>query len=373
MKHRTRKKIKKLVNNPGVFFRDYFNKQYPIINNEQSVSEIDEGVLIDGDIQMSLLESTIQMQVSDVDVVFTWVNDKDTLWREKYQQALNSIESPIGLYANDQARFANHEELYYSVNSVLKFLPWVRKIFIVTDEQKPEWYQPERYPKVHFINHSQIIDAQYLPTFNSHVIEANLHKIPDLSENFLYFNDDVFVARPLPREHFFANNDIASIFVANKSLSSMRDRGIGTPTLFAATNSGKLLKQQYNAEIDMPLVHTYIPLKKSGFELAWRLFSEQIEDFLPNQFRSNNDLNLATFLVPWLMYLNGQSVFVREICYYFNIRTNNALVQYKKLLSKKDDGNQPHSFCANDFNSQKNIPDYQKHLEAMLKSYYDLP
>lgn len=112
--------------------------------------------------------------------------------------------------------------------------------------------------------------------------------------------------------------------------------------------------------------------KKSAFELAWKLFPEHIEAFLINKFRNNNDLNLATFLVPWLMYIHGNSVFMREICYYFNIRTNNALVQYKKLLSKKYNGQQPHSFCANDFHGQKNIPDYQQHLESMLQKYYDL-
>lgn len=373
MTYITRKKVKKLIKSPGIFFRDYFNKRYPVINNEQNISEVDEHILIDGDIQMSLLESTIQAQLTPVDVVFTWVNDRDEKWREKYQEALSQINSPIGLYANDQARFANHDELYYSVHSVLKFLPWVRKVFIVTDEQVPTWYQDnEQYQKLEFISHHQIIDKKYLPTFNSHVIEANLFKIPDLSENFIYFNDDVFVARSLNREHFFASNDIASIFVAEKSLSSMRERGIGTPTLFAASNSGRLLQEKYGISIDMPLVHTYIPLKKSMFELAWQLFPEHIEDFLPNKFRSNNDLNLATFLVPWLMYINGKSVFTREICYYFNIRTNNALVQYTKLLNKKYHGQQPHSFCANDFNSQKNIPDYQQHLENMLQEYYDL-
>lgn len=372
MTRRIHKKIKKFVKNPGVFFRDYFNKRYPIINNEQGITEFDEGILIDNDIQMSLLESTIQMPLNPVDVVFTWVNDKDERWQKKYKRALEEVNSPIGLYADDQARFSNHDELYYSVHSVLKFLPWVRKIFIVTDGQIPNWYQGEKYCNIEFIDHHQIIESQYLPTFNSHVIEANLFKIPDLSENFLYFNDDVFVARPLPREHFFASNDIASIFVSNKSLASMRNRGIGTPTLFAASNSGKLLQETYGVNIDMPLVHTYIPLKKSAFELAWNLFPEHINGFLPNKFRSNNDLNLATFLVPWLMYINGNSVFVREVCYYFNIRTNNALVQYKKLLNKKDDGRQPHSFCANDFHSQKNIPNYQQHLESMLRAYYDL-
>ena len=79
--------------------------------------------------------------------------------------------------------------------------------------------------KIKLINHSQIIDAKYLPTFNSHVIEANLYKIPDLSEHFIYFNDDVFVARPLMPNHFFENNGLASLFVANKSFQKNTSTG----------------------------------------------------------------------------------------------------------------------------------------------------
>ena len=46
---------------------------------------------------------------------------------------------------------------------------------------------------------------QYLPTYNSHTIELNLHRIPGLSENFVYFNDDVFLIRPVTPQHFFKN------------------------------------------------------------------------------------------------------------------------------------------------------------------------
>ena len=54
------------------------------------------------------------------------------------------------------------------------------------------------------MDHREIIEQEYLPTFNSHVIEANLHKIPNLSEHFIYFNDDVFVAK-LYRRAIFLN------------------------------------------------------------------------------------------------------------------------------------------------------------------------
>ena len=149
-------------------------------------------------------------------------------------------------------------------------MPWVRNIFIVTADQKPKWLDENAHSKIKLINHSQIIDAKYLPTFNSHVIEANLYKIPDLSEHFIYFNDDIFVARPLMPNHFFENNGLASLFVANKSFQKMRQRGLITPTLTASEHALKLLKRHYpTININTPLVHTYVPLRKTSFQKAW--------------------------------------------------------------------------------------------------------
>lgn len=152
----------------------------------------------------------------------------------------------------------------------------------------------------------------------------------------------------------------------------MAEKGITTPTLAASQNCLALLQQHHHCQLDHPLVHTYVPLRKSAFQTAWQQYGTEIEAFLPNRFRSNKDLNLATFLVPWLMYLRGQSTVGNEICYYFNIRSNKAPTQYIKLLENKKQGRQPHSFCANDFHSQQQITDYHIKLIEMLKAYFKL-
>lgn len=366
------KKIKKLIRNPGLFFRDYLNKKYAHFTNEQRVLEADEVAVVKYELQRCQLESKLGHINEPIDVVFTWVNNADSDWQNRYNTANAQSGDNIGLYATDNARFESHNELYYSVHSVLNYLDWVNKIFIVTDNQVPDWLLEIKSEKLVIIDHKQIIDEKYLPTFNSHVIEAHLHRIPNLSENFIYFNDDVFVARPLPKEHFFATNGNVSIFLAKKSLAKMRKKGVMTPTLFACFNCQELLKEQYQVEVDMPLVHTYIPLKKSYYEQAWQLYENQITAFLPNKFRSNNDLNLASFLVPYLMFLEGRAVTRAEVCYYFNIRTANAMAQYNKLLAKKLRNEAPHSICANDFNSQKQVSNYSENLEVFLKSYFDM-
>lgn len=365
------KRLKKLTREPGVFFRDYFNKKYPIRNVEQRIHEPEEPVIIQNSLYLAEQENNINPASFKVDVVFTWVNHEDSDWQKRRQLYAHTAPART-LYNNDEARFANHNELYYSLHSVRRFLPWVNHIYIITDRQTPKWFNAEKYQNVTIIDHTQIIDKQYLPTFNSHVIEAHLHNIPNLSEHFIYFNDDVFVARPLPKTHFFHANGIASLFLADKSLQQMAAKGTITPTLAASQNCIRLLKQKHTCHLDNPLVHTYVPLRKSSFQTAWQHYRQQIEGFLANKFRTNQDLNLATFLVPWLMYLDGQSILSNEICYYFNIRSKKAPTQYLKLLEKKQHGQQPHSFCANDFHSCQQIEDYQNQLTDMLKDYFKI-
>lgn len=355
------RKLRKLLRHPGLFFRDYLNKRYPIIRNEIACPQDEEAILLKHDLALDkLLENTLE-----IDIVFTWVDDSDPAWQTRYQQTLaNYPHERLGLYAADPARFRNHDELRYSLHSILSNLPWVRRIYLVTDQQCPTWLTPNE--RIRLIDHKELIATRYLPTFNSHVIEAHLHHIPELSEHFIYFNDDVFVARPLPQSHFFRGNGIASLFVAHKSLHAMRQRGVATPTLQASIQSAALLHAAYELKVDTPLIHSYVPLRKSAFHMAWEQFEDDIQNFLDDRFRGVKDLNMATFLVPWLMYAKGQATPARDICYYFNSHSPVSQNYWQDLKSRKDSSSTPHSFCANDFNYLSS----DSEIESHLKHYY---
>lgn len=367
----TLKKIKKLINNPGVFFRDYFNKHYPLTYTELHLRDDEEMMMLLSE-PRSLIDSTTP---EPIDIVYTWVDNQDLVWQEKYhfhkkQYQDNNIS--VGRFALDTARFENNNELYYSIHSVKQNLTWIRNIYLVTDGQYPTWLH--EFDNIFVIHHHEIIDSAYLPTFNSHVIEAHLHKIPNLSENFLYFNDDVFVAKPLPPSHFFQANGLASLFISAKKISDIQKRGLNTATLNASISGKQLLESHYDICIDNMLVHTYFPLKKTAYNQAWSLFNNEILRFLPNKFRTNHDLNMATFLVPWLMYCEKTSTEKVDVCYYFNIRSKTALTCYDRLLSKQrtDVRLLPHSFCANDFHAQgsNTVPDYKERLFNFLQHYF---
>lgn len=130
------RKIKKLIQNPPIFLRDYLNKRHPVTYTELSIDEVAELALITYLNGNNLLASNS----SPVDVVFTWVDNTDPLWRIKYEDYAHRTNTEnLGLFAMDVARFDNHNELYYSVKAVKKYLPWVNNIYIITDGQTPDW------------------------------------------------------------------------------------------------------------------------------------------------------------------------------------------------------------------------------------------
>lgn len=129
-----------------------------------------------------------------MDVVITYVDGNDPLWKEDYAKVVGGVAL--------SKRFRDWGTLRYLLRGIGKFIPYVRKVHLVVarDSQVPSWVNREA---VHVVLHKDIIPEAYLPTFNSSMIEMFLHRIEGLDEQFLYFNDDMFPMRPLPEEAFF--------------------------------------------------------------------------------------------------------------------------------------------------------------------------
>jgi hypothetical protein len=140
-----------------------------------------------------------------VDIVYLWSSGspKRLALRQHYldPDALPNANLSI-------ARTRQNDELKYALRSIEKNLPWLRTIFIVVDDNEhPEWLDIKN-PRIRIVSTSEIIDAQYLPVFNSNLIEMNVHKIPDLSDRFLMSCDDFLVLKPLPKSYFFGPGGI---------------------------------------------------------------------------------------------------------------------------------------------------------------------
>ncbi len=133
-----------------------------------------------------------------IDFVITWVDENDPVWREKHTKYVKSSRK------EDYIRYRDYGTLKYLFRSIDAYAKWVNHVYLVTDNQVPNWIKSNS--KLTVVDHKDIIPSKYLPTFNSNVIDFHLVNIPNLSEHFVYFNDDMFLNKKVRPEDFFAPN-----------------------------------------------------------------------------------------------------------------------------------------------------------------------
>jgi hypothetical protein len=133
---------------------------------------------------------------SGVDFVLPWVDGSDPAWQEEFS-TYSGLEGDAR-----KNRYRDWENLHYLFRGVEKFAPWVRKIHFITWGHLPDWLNTE-HPKVAVVRHGDFMDEKNLPIFNCNPFEVNLHRIPGLSERFVYFNDDFFLLGDINPERFF--------------------------------------------------------------------------------------------------------------------------------------------------------------------------
>ena len=140
-----------------------------------------------------------------VDIVYLWVDGSDPVWRAKRSKAREAMgareRANIAPYGDVEGRFRDNEELRYSLRALERFFPEHGHVYIVTDGQVPAWL--ETHAQLTVIDHQALIPAASLPTFDSCHIESYIHRIPNLSERYFYFNDDVFFGAPVDLKDWF--------------------------------------------------------------------------------------------------------------------------------------------------------------------------
>ena len=146
----------------------------------------------------------------DIDFVIPWVDGNDEAWQKekklydyKFVKDLNNINTPN--------RYRDWNLLEYWFRGVEKFAPWVRKIHFLTWGHIPSFLN-KNHPKLHIVNHRDFMPSDALPTYSSLAIEMCLHKINGLSEHFVYFNDDMFLTKPVKEDDFFIKGLPAEYF-----------------------------------------------------------------------------------------------------------------------------------------------------------------
>ncbi|MCL2027010.1 MAG: Stealth CR1 domain-containing protein [Bacteroidales bacterium] len=251
-----------------------------------------------------------------IDFVITWVDMEDPAWQRDF--AHHSGKTVNEKNAVSVARFRDYGFLKYWFRGVEKFAPWVNKIHFVTCGQKPEWLDAS-HPKLNLVDHKDYIPQQFLPCYNSVVIERYLHKIPDIAEHFVYFNDDFFIINSVEEERFFQNGlpcDIAA-FQYNPSWSQWYKRIKNNITIinahfdkkevmsrwhekwFAPSYGSKArmnyMLKPYRKFITLRTPHNAQPFLKSTFEEVWAAAEKELTETSANRFRAVSDYTPELF------------------------------------------------------------------------------
>src|SRR3546814_5660751 len=103
----------------------------------------------------------------EIDLIYLWVDGNDAKWQAK-KQAFTGVVSD-NTETNNKGRYISNDELRYALRSAEKHAPWIRKIFIGTDDQQTEWLN--NHPRLQVVEHKDNMPPEELPCFNSNVIE----------------------------------------------------------------------------------------------------------------------------------------------------------------------------------------------------------
>lgn len=297
-----------------------------------------------------------------IDAVYTWVDHSDPEWAAiyaKYRGSANSESDAVAL-----SRFHSNNELRYSLRSVAQNAPWINKIYVLTNCARPSWLAAND-PQLIWVNHSEVIPAEYLPTFNSHVIESCLHRIPGLLENFLYLNDDVFLAKPLEKSFFFDVSGASHSFLEGYGMVS----GVvshGDPDyLNASRNVASILQSELGFIPTQLHQHTAFALRRSilaEMEMRW---ADNFAAVRKNKFRTSGDINVTSFLYHHYAIYKGQARVVK---------IENAFVKSMDVRwrNKLKDAMKPQydTLCINEGGSDEPASDWYPAVQAFLENRF---
>jgi len=269
-------------------------------------------------IEFSRMEKQTQV-TSPIDLVYLWVDGSDPKWLAKKNAALTAIDDSVHLHhaAVEPNRFECKDELKFSLRSVQKYLPWINHVYIITDNQVPAWLNV-KHPRVSLVDHSDIVPAEFLPTFNSVALEMFLHRIPGLSEHFIYANDDMFVGSPLNpgfffnavgapivilREKWYAKNLFSNTWNAE---TSRRKNLVGTTVRNAVRLVFDLVRLRYH----MFFCHVMEPMRKSYLEDIFAQHGSRIIMDTATTFRESK--NIQRIFFPLYNHANARTDLVAD-------------------------------------------------------------
>jgi hypothetical protein len=276
-----------------------------------------------------------------IDIVYTWAGEEKS----------------------NNNRTSYNDEFKYSLRSVHYFAPWVNKIYILMNTYKqPSWIKPTN--KIIFIEHKDTFPSnEYLPTTNSNAIETTLCNIPNLSEHYIYFNDDIFLGKPINYTHFFTPDGKAKISINTLQIKRTVKYNSTLHIRFPPNN------YQWYKHVPIPYI------KSSVLE-----FNQKYPDFIhwvrSTKHRVEGEMNICEknklinpcqqlhYPIAKYMYSKKQAIPIKMKEEY--VGGGNFMYALPKILVNK-----PTTFCIND--DERDIEKrkiFYEHVLAFYKTYF---
>ncbi len=323
---------------------------------------------------------------NQIDFVIPWVDESDIEWQRKRSAFL-----PIDGEDTRTARYRDWGMLKYLFRSFEQFTPWVNKIFLVTECAPPPWLNLA-HPKLRIVNPNTLLPKEYTPTFNVNAIEINLHRIPGLSEHFVYFNDDMLLLKPLKPTDFFVHglpcdsaalspvivtqtHDVGSIAINNMCIINQHfsKNSVVYKHLF------KWFQPAYGSQLLRTFCllpwrhlpgffnpHLPQPFLRSVFEEIWALEEQRLSEVNSHRFR-NYYADVNQWLFRYWQLCSGQ---------YHPVSPNRgtyALVEETEKIRLAIQRKKFRYICINDSDSLSDITSQQRVLNDILSELFPNP
>lgn len=288
----------------------------------------------------------MKSEIPNIDLVYLWVDGNDPKWQAKRNAFFGrKVENSLSSF---NGRYVNNDELKYSLRSVERYAPWIRKIFIVTDNQKPKWLDISN-PKIQIIDQNNLLPQKSLPCFNSNVLEHFLYKIPHLSEHFILSNDDMFLNKTVFSTTFFAKDGLPIIRLTRKPFRRfrwfLREQIFKKPHKLyskALFNAAELVKRKFGFFYNgLPHHNIDSYLKSDCIRVGEQIFKNEIDHTKMNHIRNANDIQRIVYSYVALAEKRGHLRYVsNDVSLHIHIQKDRHFEKLKKF--------NPTFFCMND-------------------------
>lgn len=304
-----------------------------------------------------------------IDIVYTWVDGSDSYWKDK--QNRQQMKDTYNIEYKSNNRFRNKNELKYSLRSLDKYFDknHLGTVYILTDEQIPSWLNTSSN-NIKVIYHRDIIPNEYLPLFNSLAIETFIHRIPNLREYFIYFNDDVMLTKPCNRNNFVKDRKML-IRTVDSIIPNGKPDIQESGHISQLKNTNNLLNDVFGKKTRRQIAHCAQIQRRSLCYSCESLFNSYYEKTRNSKFRSIECIGVTNGLYPYSAIEMGIGMYIKNNT--LRIDVSNDINSNKKYI---DDFNtrvdKPRFICLQDeIGEEDELIEYQ--INTFLQSIFPVP